>query len=133
MVRELGKELSERDGIDDRAGEAVLAELFRFFEDPDLDRRKGRVVLREACELDGAGEASRTASHEEDVHRHRLFARLRRRDEVVDGKRELIVRGNEALRHHTPNFSGSRSSPISLGGAMYPASADDATTAGLAR
>ena len=30
----------------------------------------------------------------------------------------LFVGGNEGLRHHTPNFSGSHSRPSSLGGAM---------------
>src|SRR5206468_4110364 len=37
------------------------------------------------------------------------------------------------LIDQTPNSFGSHCSPSSFGGAMYPSSADEATTAGLAR
>ena len=47
--------------------------------------------------------------------------------------RRGIAPVRRAFTHHTPKRSGSHSRPSSEGGAMYPTSAEEATTAGLAR
>ena len=102
-VLELREQLAQRRRVDDRAREGMAAERFRLLEHRDLDgpqpAARFLVLLDQAGQLDGAGQARGASAHEHDVHLDRLRVRRVRADEPVHGEVGLMARGHdEAVR-----------------------------------
>ncbi len=70
--REAGEQLAERPRVDDRAGQAVVAERLGLLEHADLERRPAVLVAHEPRQLDRAGEARGARADEQDVERRGL-------------------------------------------------------------
>ncbi len=102
LVSKLWEELSERAGYDDGSREAVLAQCFRFFQHPDLELAQLAALLRipahQASELDGGRQPGRSASNNDDVHRHRLVGGDVAEKEAVARKWRLVILGDEGSR-----------------------------------
>ena len=93
---EVGEELAEGAGIDDGAGEAVLAQAPGLLEHADVD--SPRPFRRQPRQLDGAGEPGGPGADDQHVHLDRLGRRRVVQDEPVEGERALVADGKDA-RH----------------------------------
>jgi hypothetical protein len=69
----------------------VLAEGASLLEDADLPLARTARLLAEAGKLDGAGEAGRAGTDDEDVHFYRVGARRLSPDDPVERKVALVV------------------------------------------
>ena len=92
---EVGEQLAERAGIDDRAGEAVLAQALGLLQHADVevgDPAAARLVaLHQVGQLDGAGQPRGTSADDQHVHLDRLGARRVAQDDAVDGDGGLVA------------------------------------------
>ena len=102
-VCEVREQLAEGDGIDHGAGEGVASERVRLLQDGDLDGAEPPsrllVLLHEAGELDGAGEARRPSAHEHDVHLDRLRVGRIGADQPRQGQVRLEARRHDEVSH----------------------------------
>ena len=89
---EVGEEVAEGAGIDDGAGEVVLAQAPGLLEHGDVE------LLPEPRQLDGAGEPRGPGADDQHVHLDRLGRRRVVQDELVEGERALVADGKDA-RH----------------------------------
>ena len=102
------------------------------FEDGELKAMPVRVVVLFTKEHDIGPRQ---------VGDHRLEVRKPTARGIEDAFGHVALRRGDRAAHckrdddanHTPKSSGVHSRPSSLGGAMYPTRADEATTAGLAK
>jgi hypothetical protein len=102
-VLQLREQLAQRRGIDHCSRQRMSAERFRLLEHRDLDGADAAarflILLHQAGQLDGAGQARGSAAHEHDVHLDRLRVRRIRADQPVHGEVRLVARGHdEAVR-----------------------------------
>ena len=92
---EVGEQLAERAGIDDRAREIVLAQALGLLEHADVEVGHAAaallVALHQPRQLDRAGEPGRPGADDQHVHLDRLGARRVTQDQAVERNGGLVA------------------------------------------